>query len=427
MARSMDSSAVPAVPRLRAKLLRDVDAIPAAPAVERSRERDRVLAIDALRGAAMLFVGISHTRYYSSADHGFASLLKWIGFLAAPAFLVVSGIACGYQFSKSTARETISRIIDRGLFVLVMGHLLVCGSLWYEVTGNVFEHIVITDTIGLCICLCPLLRHLSARRLVFEGIGLFVVTCVVASYWQPSSAAGQVIGATLFGIYAQDLREHGWVTPSLAYFAMFLVGMGIGRLIGELRAGREARSGSEHRLGSETDSDSASDTRALANRLFFVGSMAALAAVVANVLGHFGKPAMLHAIAAGEHWVGVLLASTEVRQQMPPMPAYALFYCGIAVAVLGGLLRLFDRERSRVVMRPVQVAAVIGRASFISYVCIQWLIDFLPKWIGLDASLRPGTALLYLVLVMVVVFLIAAVWDRQRANRYLTFGFSSAG
>jgi uncharacterized membrane protein len=401
MARSMDSSAVPAVPRLHAKLLRDVAATSASASIERSRERDRVLAIDALRGAAMLFVGISHIRYYS---HGFALLLKWIGYLAAPAFLLVSGIACGYQFSKSTSRETIARVVDRGLFVLVVGHLLVCGSLWYEVKGNVFQHIVITDTIGLCICLSPLVRHLSARRLFFEGIGLFAVTCIVASYWHPSSTAGRLIGALLFSIYWQDLREAGWVTPTLAYFAFFLVGMGIGRLIGEVRAGGE------------------SGTHALANRLFFVGSMAALAGVGANVLGHFGKPAMLHAIAAGEQWVGMLLSSTEVRQQMPPMPAYALFYCGISIAVLGGLLRILEREQSQWVMRPVQIAAVIGRASFISYICIQWLIDFLPNWIGLDAWLRPGTALLYLALVMIVVFLIARVWDRQRANRYLTFG-----
>jgi uncharacterized membrane protein len=407
MARSMDSSAVPAVPRLHAKLLRDVAVTSAT--VERSRERDRVLAIDALRGAAMLFVGISHTRYYTGADHGFASLLKWIGYLAAPAFLLVSGIACGYQFSKSTSRETVARIVDRGLFVLVVGHLLVCASLWYEVTGNVFQHIVITDTIGLCICLSPFVRHLSARRLFFEGIGLFVVTCVVASYWQPSSAPGKLIGALLFSIYSQELRENGWVTPTLAYFAFFLVGMGIGRLIGEVRTKGQG-----------------AGSRTLANRLFFVGSMAVLAGVVVNVLGHFGKPAMLHAIEAGERWVAMLLSSTEVRQQLPPMPAYALFYCGISTAVLGGLLRILEREPSRLLMGPVQVAAVIGRASFLSYICIQWLIDFLPKWIGLDASLRPGSALLYLVLVMTVVFVIAGVWDRQRANRYLTFGLSSA-
>jgi hypothetical protein len=405
MARSMHSSAAPAIPRLRTKLLRDVDTTSAT--LQRSRERDRVLAIDALRGAAMLFVGISHTRYYSGADHLFASMLKWMGYLAAPAFLLVSGIACGYQFSKSTSRETIARVVDRGLFVLVVGHLLVCPSLWYEVTGNVFQHIIVTDTIGLCICLSPLVRHLSARRLFFEGIALFVVTCIVASYWQPSSAAGRVIGSTLFGIYAQDLRENGWVTATLAYFTFFLVGMGIGRLIGELRSSEEGRK------------------RLLANRLFFIGSMAVMAAVVAQVLRHLGQPAMLHAIAAGEQWVGVLLGSMDVRQQMPPMPAHALYYCGIAIAVLGGLMRMLEREPSRLVMRPIQVAAVIGRASFVSYVCIQWLIDFLPRWIGLDAFLRPGTAVLYLALVMGVVFMIARVWDRWQGNRYLTLGLSS--
>jgi hypothetical protein len=183
--------------------------------------------------------------------------------------------------------------------------------------------------------------------------------------------------------------------------------MGIGRLVEEARSGEDGR------------------RSALANRLFFIGSMAVMAAVVAQLLRHFGQPAMLRAIDAGEHWVAVILRWTEVRQQMPPMPAHALYYCGIAIAVLGGLMRILEREPSRLGMRPIQVAAVIGRDSFVSYICIQWLIDFLPRWIGLDAFLRPGTAVLYLALVMVVVFMVAGVWDRHQANRFLTLGLSS--
>lgn len=403
MARSFDSP-VRVIARLLPEHPRGVGASAAA---ERGRERDRVVAIDAVRGAAMLFVGISHTRYYVGADHGFALLLRWIGYLAAPAFLLVSGIACGYQFSKSTSRETVARIIDRGLFVLVVGHLLVCASLWYEVTGNVFQHIVITDTIGLCICLSPLVRHLSARRLITEGLALFLVTCLVASSWEPSSPPGKLIGALLFSIDGDDLRARGWVTPTLAYFAFFLIGMGIGRLIGDRSVDEKARA------------------PALANRLLVVGTIAAGVGVFVNVLGHLAKPAMLHAIAAGEQWVGVLSTFTDARQQMPPTPAYALFYCGISMAVLGGLMWMLPREPARLLTGPVQVAAVIGRASFISYVCVQWLVDFMPRWVGLDAFLTPSTALLYLGLVMVVVFLIAGVWDRRRGNRYLTFGLSS--
>ena len=403
MARSFDSP-VRVIARLLPEHPRGVGASAAA---ERGRERDRVVAIDAVRGAAMLFVGISHTRYYVGADHGFALLLRWIGYLAAPAFLLVSGIACGYQFSKSTSRETVARIIDRGLFVLVVGHLLVCASLWYEVTGNVFQHIVITDTIGLCICLSPLVRHLSARRLITEGLALFLVTCLVASSWEPSSPPGKLIGALLFSIDGDDLRARGWVTPTLAYFAFFLIGMGIGRLIGDRSVDEKA------------------SAPALANRLLVVGTIAAGVGVFVNVLGHLAKPAMLHAIAAGEQWVGVLSTFMDARQQMPPTPAYALFYCGISMAVLGGLMWMLPREPARLLTGPVQVAAVIGRASFISYVCVQWLVDFMPRWVGLDAFLTPSTALLYLGLVMVVVFLIAGVWDRRRGNRYLTFGLSS--
>jgi surface polysaccharide O-acyltransferase-like enzyme len=405
MARSLDSSTVSVGAGLLPEQARGLEAGSTATG---GREHNRVLAIDAVRGTAMLFVGISHTRYYVGADHHIASLLKWIGYLAAPAFLLVSGIACGYQYSKSTSRETVGRIVDRGLFVLVVGHILVCLSLWFEVKGNVFEHIVITDTIGLCICLSPLVRHLSARQLIVEGIAVFLVTCLVAAFWQPSSAPGKLFGALLFSIDSNDLRARGWVTPTVAYFGFFLIGMGIGRLIGERQAGKVWR------------------LEGLASRLVFAGTVAVAAAVTVNVLRHFAKPSLLEAIASGGQWASALLKATDVRQQLPPMPAYAAYYCGIAIAGLGGVMRLLQRAPTPLLAGPVQVAAVVGRASFISYVVVQWLVDFLPHWIGFGAVLTPVSALLYLALVMAVVFLIAGAWDRMRANRYLTFGLISA-
>jgi hypothetical protein len=369
-----------------------------------SGQRQRLQSIDAVRGAALLFVGISHLRFYVGADaHELALLLRWLGYLASPNFLLISGIACGYQLSLSTSRATVMRIVDRGLFVLLAGHLLVCGSLAYEITtGSVFQHVVITDAIGLFLCTSPLIRRVSARRLMLAGGALFLLTSAVALYWQPSTLTGEAFGAALFSIDMGDMRANGWMTPTLAYLALFWLGVGIGKLIGESRTESRAQ--------------------ALATSLLLVGTLTVTAAVSANVIAHILKPALLLHFGA-EHWVNALLNAAEVRHDAPPTPAYGLFYGGIGIAAVGLLSRM-NHQASSVLTEPVRVAVVYGRASFVSYVCIQWLVDFLPRWTGLDAWLTPATSLLYLALVMVVVFLIAHAWDQRRANRYLSVGLA---
>jgi hypothetical protein len=72
--------------------------------------------------------------------------------------------------------------------------------------------------------------------------------------------------------------------------------------------------------------------------------------------------------------------------------------------------------------RPVRLAAVIGRASFVAYVAQQWLIDFVPIWIGFDSWLTPATCPLYLVLTTVIMFWLTRVWGSWQANHYLTLG-----
>jgi hypothetical protein len=67
------------------------------------------------------------------------------------------------------------------------------------------------------------------------------------------------------------------------------------------------------------------------------------------------------------------------------------------------------------------VPATVGRASFISYVSLQWLVDFTPRCAGFDAALvSPAVSLAYLLLITSVMFVIAYTWDRYGGNRLLT-------
>jgi len=77
------------------------------------KENHRLLPIDALRGTAMFFVGISHISYYilSSAPH-LSATLRALGFFATPNFLLMSGLAVTFQTyfeSQSSVINSLSR------------------------------------------------------------------------------------------------------------------------------------------------------------------------------------------------------------------------------------------------------------------------------------------------------------------------------
>ncbi len=363
----------------------------------------RVLAIDAGRGFAMLFVGISHIGLYIQDDSApLAYVLHWLGFFAAPNFLLLSGISCGYQLAVSPSRDTVTRIVDRGLFVLLVGHVLIAGSVMYNVPpGTAFEHIIITDTIGLVLCTTPFVAHLRVRQLLLGGAALFLLTALVGLTWHPTSPPAQLVGGLLLGLDSPIAHDPGLMSPTLAYFALFLAGIGIGRLICQYRSeGREA---------------------IIATRLLGVGLGAAAFALFANLVAyHMSEAFSLHL--THERWVNMLVNLSVIRHQRPPTPAYALCYGGIGVALVGLLLFASRQQLSAVVVGPVRAVAVLGRASFVSYVCIQWLIDFTPHGLGFSEALTPALALAYLGLVILVVFGVAWVWDAKRGNRLLTVG-----
>ncbi len=365
-------------------------------------ESRRLLSVDAVRGTAMLFVGISHiseyVQQYSLTD---ADRLRWLGYFATPAFLLMSGIASGYQLAGPAARMAAIRILDRGLFVLLVGHMLVSASLVYLVPrGTAYEHIVITDSIGLMLCTTPFLRHLSIKQLMLSGGAIVFVSSIASVAWEPASSFTAIVGALLFDIKGPTIPDAGWITATLPYLGIFVVGIGIGKVVKGNTIQERGRNLSWH--------------------LALAGATLIFAGVALNAIAHFAKP-LLAADYPGSHWSYAFLAALDVRHKIPPGPAYVLFYGGLTVALVG-VLGLLPERGHPLLMAPVRIAAVFGRASFVSYVVLQWLIDFVPGWAGFGDRLSLGLAWGYLTLVMLVTFQVARAWDARRANRYLTLG-----
>ena len=366
-------------------------------------ESDRLLPVDAVRGMAMFFIGVSHISFYLINDSGvLATYARAIGFIATPNFLLMSGLACGYQLAHSPTTVTALRIVDRGLFAVLVGHLLVTASIVYMVPpGTAFEHIVITDSIGALLCLAPLLKHTSARALLWAGAAVYCVSSLLALAWHPATSPQILFGALLLSVNDGGMPDIGWTSPTLPYMGIFLIGVGLGKLIYVCR--REGRAES------------------LSVRLAVAGTAAIAAALAVNIARHFVKP-WLAGYLAPKNWADVVLTTINIRHDAPPTLTYALFYGGIGVALVGLLGMLPRRDTDTVLVRAARLAAVVGRASFVSYVAQQWLIDFVPVWVGFDSWLTPATCPIYLALTTIVMFWVARLWGGWKANRYMTLG-----
>lgn len=370
------------------------------------KENQRLLPVDAIRGTAMFFVGISHISYYilSSAPH-LSATLRALGFFATPNFLLMSGLACGYQLARVNTVPAAWRIVDRGLFVLLVGHCLIAGSLAYIVRpGTAFVHIVITDSIGLILCMAPLLRHISSRQLLETGGVLFVAATAIGELWRPTTMLGAAIAGPLLGVDVGILPDNGWISATVPLAGLFLIGAGIGKFINTLQRERSAA--------------------AAWKPLLLSGAAAIILAVVLNVIRHLIKHPPVGTFDPS-FWDDAWLNLLDVRQKVPPTPAYALFYGGIGIALVG-LIGLLPRGAGRLprhLQSAASIPATVGRASFVSYVSLQWMVDFTPRCLGFDGWLAiPALALSYLILITLVMFLIARTWDRHGGNRLLTVG-----
>src|SRR4051794_34291375 len=98
----------------------------------RSQNR-RIRFIDSARGIAMLFVLLSHFGFTFFPDQSgrLPSMMRIVGMVASPTFVLINGIMIGFlrRVREPEEYERLKRLfVDRGLFLLTGGHLLLLGS-----------------------------------------------------------------------------------------------------------------------------------------------------------------------------------------------------------------------------------------------------------------------------------------------------------
>jgi uncharacterized membrane protein len=357
----------------------------------------RVTEIDAARGAAMTAVCISHSALYLVAHPEQQRMLATIGMVATPSFLLLSGTVCGYL--ASTARESAEqfrrRLIDRGLFLLLVAHLVIglTNAAWAPFADAMIGSVFITDVVGVGLIVAAFAaRRASSKSLLMGGIALLVSACLMSAYVAPNSDAAEFLARLLLGIGGGNWQEGGYVVPVLPYLAIFLIGLAGGREYGARRARGVT-------------------LLQIARSCMWIGLAAITAAVCIKVLAVGVKP-YLSGLAYSD-----LYRLTDPRQKIPPSLGYALTFGGAGVLAAAAIFAMSHYGRGQLL---IAALSTVGRASLVTFLVQFWVYAYparvlqigdLGAWWPLAFAASLG-----------FLWLVAAGWDRAGYNRFLTLG-----
>ena len=319
----------------------------------------RLLALDVVRGCAMLLMLVSHTSWWINeleyrVAFGWDNLIvpalgspeSWLGYvlqLASPAFFLLAGFSIAL-FAESRRRRNwdewqITRFfVVRGL-VLITLDLTAMNIAFSEPYYH--TRLSVLTGIGLCLCAMALLRRLPLRWLVVVMIAVLLGTQTYYFLNDWPREASLLRGALL----APSLEDSWFVQfPALPWLPVVMLGFisGVKVMRGELHLGRYA-----FRMGT---------------LLFAVG-------VIVVAFNSFGNLYTDHPLIFGKH---------------PPDMPYLFLYVGITFWLIALLTRFEALNHT-----PAgQVLAMLGQTALFFYVIHVRVIELLTPLLA-DPELPP--------------------------------------
>ena len=368
----------------------------ARPLPDASTHHERVTAIDAARGLAMVLVCLSH--FVSSAPPSAAAemgILMTISMVASPTFMLMSGITLGMlhaTLGPSFGRLRI-RLIDRGVFLLTAGHLAVLGA-FVIIPGweaRDLQRTFITDAIGVAVILGALLvGQLSPRVRLILSICLYTVSWSISFLWEPAPGAMRVVKDIITGPGTAAALVSSF--PLLPWFAVHLGATAVGEWTGRQLMTHQAR--------------------AVAARWMLRGAIAIAAAVVLKGIYMLTRPAI-----AGSLWDNLYALTTPFTKR-PPGLVYLLFFGGVGMMLTGGIVSIAGAAAAT---RAIRVLAALGQASLFIFVAQFYVYRaFLPLAPGLYGGAWPVT----FALTIGLLWMLARWWTANVGNGVLTVGIT---
>jgi uncharacterized membrane protein len=359
--------------------------------------KPRVAFIDAARGTAMLAVFFAHfmaayEAVFKAGESKLVDTLHWVTLTASPAFVTISGVMLGllHERSGDRWRAMRDRFVDRGLTLLILGHVLIGAAVSIRSGLDVgFRRIFITDTIGVSLIVgATVIVRLQPWQRVVTGALALLTSWIVPFFWAPrAGGVGWRIEDVIFG-------EGAWLAnnfPPLAWFGVFVVGSAAGAAVG--------------RLGQENPRRLARVAGGLGVTLVGVSGAAKVA---------FHALARLRPLAAHATRLNYL---GSITGKFPPTPTYVLFYGGLALLLFTLVLAWADTPFGLAANR---WTALFGRTALVSFLAQFYVyyvgVTFLPHprgwWIGV-----------YFAFTVLLLRRFAWLWDRVNGNRWFTVGY----
>jgi hypothetical protein len=352
----------------------------------------------------MLFVCLSHfcAVYLTPWDEArFPPLLRrsgalaiFISMVATPAFITISAIVVGYVFTVSPGSRSALRrkLIDRGLFLIFVGHLLQAVP-WLIQRHDFVQsvtYVFITDVIGVSIIIGPsLVIWMSPRARQYLGILLLVFSWATLALRDPSIHAESLILKYAFG-HPDNGQTPGF--PFIPWFGVYILATTLGE-----RIGAAARQG---------------NTLLVRKILLCVGLSAFLGGVLIRALVHVLRGIAPAAFAPASQ-LSRLLA---LEQKFPPGPVYMLFFGGAVMLIMELSFTLSRSDAWRPLTRPL---AAIGRGSFFVFIIQAYLYYLILPVLELP---HPRLWPLYYSVSVGVFLLAATLFNAVNGNRFLTVG-----
>ncbi|HKW13565.1 MAG TPA: hypothetical protein VJS69_03680, partial [Candidatus Krumholzibacteria bacterium] len=340
----------------------------------------------------MLFVCLSHFAGAFLAPENNPALspaMRWCGamagtvsMIASPSFIGVSGIVVGCLCRVNPAGMPSLRrkLIDRGLFLLLIGHFLLAypGYVHFHDT-SAFKFEMITDAIAVLIIVGPsLVMWTSARTRLVIGALLLLVSWSVSYLWEPRSHFGLLLTRYAFGV-ASEGTASGF--PFMPWLGVYMLATTFGdRLIDHTRT---------------------AEARLNGNVLLRPGIIAVSVGVVITIARHAisaWAPSFAH-----EH--AMLLGFFAVGRKFPPGPGYLLLFGGAGMLLIA---KTFTSARNGLWPALTRPLSAIGRASFFVFI-LQGYVYVL----ALPAMVMPYPQLwpVYYAASIVVLFAAASAWN----------------
>jgi hypothetical protein len=315
-----------------------------------------------------------------------------VSMIASPSFIAVSGIVVAYLYRTNPDGMSALRrkLIDRGLFLLLIGHVLLALPSYIQVHSLApFKFEMITDAIAVLIIVGPsLVVWTSSKARLAVGASLLILSWVVSYLLVPHNTFGVLMTGYAFGV-ANDPAVLGF--PFVPWLGVYL----LATVLGE-------------RLGAEARSESSSAH----NLLLHVGVAAMGGGAAITIARH-----VVRALAPGiENDHSILFGFLAAGRKFPPGPVYLMLFGGAGLILVSKAFAIASDGTLPVLTRPL---SAIGRASFFVFI-LQGYIYYL----ALPALGLPYPALwpVYYLLSLLVFLLAATMWNAFDGNRYLTVG-----